>query len=100
VRKIKLVWLGILLVGLFLVAGCSSEVDEEFPPGEDCIAEGGSVPVVQHPPECCEGLELIPPIDSEIVGSAGVCTSSCGNDICEEVTESEYNCAEDCPENI
>ncbi|MBD3208515.1 MAG: hypothetical protein GF370_03610, partial [Candidatus Nealsonbacteria bacterium] len=67
-------------------------VTEELP----CVEQGGSIPVIQYPPECCEGLELIPPRSANIVGSYGICTALCGNGVCNVVTESAYNCPEDC----
>ncbi|MBN1941167.1 MAG: hypothetical protein JW772_03215 [Candidatus Diapherotrites archaeon] len=61
-----------------------------------CKGEGESIPVIANPPECCPGLTLIPPKEEGILGSAGICTSLCGNGNCDIETESSYNCPEDC----
>jgi hypothetical protein len=63
----------------------------------ECVNEGGSIPVIFSPPKCCEGLKLIKPKDKMILGISGICTSKCGNSVCENVTESNYNCPHDCP---
>ncbi|MBN1941185.1 MAG: hypothetical protein JW772_03310 [Candidatus Diapherotrites archaeon] len=65
-------------------------------PLPSCIGEGKSVPVIANPPECCEGLELIPPKEENMVGASGICTAFCGNGVCELETESPYNCSKDC----
>ena len=67
---------------------------EDCPP---CVGEGGTIPVIPNPPECCEGLDLIPPKEPGIVGIMGICTAKCGNGICDRDTESNYNCPSDCP---
>ncbi len=67
---------------------------EDCPP---CVGEGGTIPVIPNPPECCEGLDLIPPKEPGIVGIMGICTAKCGNGICDRETESNYNCPSDCP---
>ena len=90
---------------------CSCEVD-----CVECVAEGGSVPLIAVPPECCEGLMLVPSSDPNIVGSSGtcenisvviVCEDKCGDGICQEVVcqaescpcvETVSTCAEDCVE--
>ena len=61
-----------------------------------CISEGGSIPVIANPPSCCAGLKLIKPISPGLVGSAGICTAHCGDGICNEKIESNYNCPSDC----
>ncbi|MFH1308170.1 MAG: hypothetical protein ABIH72_04930 [archaeon] len=63
--------------------------------GESCVQEGGSIPVIENPPECCEGLDLIPPQQEEWVGISGFCTANCGDGECGEI-ETEYNCPVDC----
>ena len=62
----------------------------------ECKGEGEGIPVVPEPPECCEGLDLIPPWSSDVVGITGICTANCGNGVCDSETETEYNCPEDC----
>lgn len=62
----------------------------------ECKGEGEGIPVVPEPPECCEGLDLIPPKAPDIVGITGICTENCGDGVCDSETESEYNCLEDC----
>ena len=62
-----------------------------------CVPEGGTIPVIPDPPECCPGLELIPPQTPYILGIMGICTAKCGNGICDTETESSYNCPQDCP---
>lgn len=61
-----------------------------------CIGEGGSPPVVPNALSCCEGLALIKPKHPDILGSKGVCTSRCGNRVCDSRTESTNNCPGDC----
>lgn len=61
-----------------------------------CIGEGGSIAVIPNPSQCCTGLGLIPPIEEQMTGSSGICTSKCGNGTCDTATESNYNCSVDC----
>jgi len=61
----------------------------------ECKGEGESIPVIAEPPECCEGLTLMPPADAELVGISGWCTALCGDGECGE-NESNYNCPADC----
>ncbi|MBN1941321.1 MAG: hypothetical protein JW772_04010 [Candidatus Diapherotrites archaeon] len=77
-----------LLIAITLL-GCP-----EPPPA--CAGEGETIPVIANPPQCCEGLELIPPKQANILGSAGICTAKCGNGTCDVATESAYNCPVDC----
>ena len=60
----------------------------------NCYSEGSSIPIVLSA-KCCEGLTQIPPKDPNIIGSS-ICTSKCGNDLCDLETESENNCPNDC----
>jgi hypothetical protein len=60
-----------------------------------CVGEGGTIPVIAEPPECCSGLTLIPPKEQPILGISGYCTAKCGNGTCDEI-ESELNCPADC----
>jgi hypothetical protein len=62
----------------------------------ECVGEGETIPVVAELPECCPGLELIPPKEENWLGISGYCTALCGNGACDEATESSYNCPEDC----
>jgi len=66
----------------------------------ECVEEGDSIPVIPNAPECCEGLELIPPTSPDIIGIMGYCTSNCGDGVCDSNIESDYNCYEDCGVNI
>jgi len=61
-----------------------------------CKGEVEGILVIPNPPECCEGLDLIPPKAPDIVGITGICTANCGNGVCDSETESGYNCPEDC----
>ncbi len=61
-----------------------------------CIEEGQTMPLIANPPDCCEGLELIPPNQEDIVGIAGICTAKCGNGNCDTETENAFNCQLDC----
>ncbi len=63
---------------------------------EKCAEEGETIPVVPNPPKCCNGLVLIPPKASNILGISGICTAKCGNRICDSDTETSYNCPQDC----
>lgn len=65
----------------------------------ECKKEGETIPVIAEPPECCEGLELIPPKE-QLLGISGTCTAKCGNGVCDSETESAYNCSEDCEEAL
>ncbi len=70
--------------------------------GDQCVAEGGSRPVVPNAPECCEGLE---PIDCDAPGEDGTCPETpclgatfcakCGDGTCGS-GENKCNCVEDC----
>jgi hypothetical protein len=86
--------------------GCGDGICDEFEqahpdacPGDcktRCVGQGGSIPVVPSAPSCCAGLMLIGPKDPNILGSKGICTSRCGNGICDPVTETVSNCPKDC----
>jgi len=80
---------------------CDSVLENRCNCPEDCEVkckkEGESIPVIANPPECCEGLTLIPPPYPNLVGSMGICTAKCGNGVCDSKTETRYNCPEDCP---
>ncbi len=66
----------------------------------NCVGEGGSIPVIQNGPKCCAGLTPISPTVSSGTGEclvmigAQVCTK-CGDGIC-GAGENQCNCAEDC----
>ena len=62
----------------------------------ECTGEGEEILLTPESYPCCEGLTLIPSKDPSVVSVAGICTSKCGNGICDEETESEFNCPEDC----
>jgi eight-cysteine-cluster-containing protein len=64
-------------------------------PAVECKGEGETIPVIAEPPECCEGLELIPPKEEMVVGISGYCTALCGDGTCDEI-ETSYNCPVDC----
>jgi len=78
--------------GLEALDGFCRKPGEELP----CRKEGETIPVIASPPECCEGLELIPPKEENILGVMGYCTAKCGNGACDQATESAYNCPQDC----
>ena len=61
-----------------------------------CVEEGGTVPVILHPPPCCLGLELIPPKYPSWFGIYGYCTAFCGDGTCDPEIETGYNCPQDC----
>lgn len=62
----------------------------------ECKQEGETIPVIAQPLECCEGLELIPPKEENILGIFGICTAKCGNGVCDTNIESSLNCPNDC----
>jgi len=61
-----------------------------------CVQEGQAIPVIPKAPSCCDGLKLIKPKEKNIVGISGICTAKCGDGICDNKTESDYNCPKDC----
>lgn len=63
---------------------------------EFCITEGNTIPLVQNPPSCCKGLKTIMPKDNLTLGISGICTNKCGDKVCDNNSESEYNCPQDC----
>lgn len=63
---------------------------------QDCYGEGTLVPNVEGVPQCCAGLELIPPQNDDNSIVSGICTSKCGNGVCNPLLESNYNCPIDC----
>jgi len=77
-----------------------SPVDTQIPTPMECKGEGESVPLIPDPPECCDGLSLILPKSADTVGITGICTAKCGNAICDSETETSYNCAVDCEEEV
>ena len=90
---------------------CSEEVCVNESLSSSCVGEGDSVPVIVNPPECCDGLTLVPPTEP-ILGSAGSCelvetncVDKCGDGNCDEVVcqgegcycaETSDSCAVDC----
>lgn len=73
--------------------------DKCLNPQFKCVEEGEAIPVIFNPPSCCKNLTLIPPREEYLVGISGICTAKCGNGVC-DISESNYNCAKDCNENI
>jgi hypothetical protein len=87
------------------ISSARTEVVVGYRPGvcsqEECIGEGGSVPVVPNAPKCCEGLK---PISCDRPNERGVCRygcvgtvicANCGNGVC-GLGENKCNCPEDC----
>jgi hypothetical protein len=68
----------------------------EVKDSDGCVGEGGTIPVIPNPPECCAGLTLIDRKESSILGISGICTAKCGNGVCDSETESPNNCPADC----
>ncbi|MDO8460097.1 MAG: hypothetical protein Q7S74_03240 [Nanoarchaeota archaeon] len=60
-----------------------------------CIGDGERVGIVPNPSPCCNGLTLIPP-EGQFDVLGGVCTSKCGDGVCDFNTESINNCPQDC----
>lgn len=85
----------LLLVLLIFVSGCD-ECITSTPNQTNCYSEGESVPVISEQLGCCSGLDLIPTRYSGMVSSVGICTAKCGNGVCDEETETQYNCPDDC----
>jgi hypothetical protein len=109
VRELKKKALIGLLLLIVISSGCIGESQQMYVcpsgdkvsnkdlcPTENCVKEGDSIPVIPNAPYCCEGLTHILPKEEFIVGISGICTAKCGNGICDELTESSYNCAQDC----
>ncbi|MBN2066964.1 MAG: hypothetical protein JW744_00670 [Candidatus Diapherotrites archaeon] len=115
----KIAILSILSIALIALLGCVEEgacteeakvcpdgstvgrnpaLNCEFDPCPECVGEGGTIPVIAEPPECCAGLTLIPPKEEMILGISGICTANCGNGACDMETESSFNCPVDCPQ--
>jgi hypothetical protein len=67
-------------------------------PVESCMSEGKTIPMVPDAPKCCEGLTMIPPKQSSMIGISGICTAKCGNGVCDPDSESPANCPADCQE--
>lgn len=92
--------LAVLLISSIISFSAFAIAEEEVNATEvnatACIGEGQSIPVVETQHFCCEGLRQIKPKIEGILGSAGICTANCGNEICNSEVESEYNCPEDC----
>jgi len=80
---------------------CDSKTETEYNCSKDCkietecYKEGETIPVVPDANDCCEGLELIDPME-KVDGIAGICTAKCGNGICNPQTENDFNCPQDC----
>lgn len=89
-----------LLTSVLLIGGYFGyqylNTSKQITSDPNCITEGGTIPVIPNPPNCCPGTTLINPQDPNLVGSHGFCTSKCGNNACDSETESSYNCPSDC----
>ena len=85
-------------------ADCQQRQEEPAPEAPEekpgCVGEGGTIPVIANPPECCAGLTLIDRKESSILGISGICTAKCGNGACDAETESPKNCPADCVEKL
>ena len=92
--KLKHLFVFLSIIGIVLIAGCVSNSNGEQ--AGECTGEGESIPVIASPPSCCAGLTLILSKQAGIMGSAGICTANCGNGVCDEDSESSYNCPVDC----
>ena len=75
---------------------------------QKCVGEEGFIYEGQDV-YCCEGLRLIKTKNSKITSAnylidltspIGICTAKCGNGICDEKTETNYNCPEDCKKSF
>lgn len=90
----------------FICSKCGNGICEKFENScncktdcSPCKKEGESIPVIMNAPICCNGLNLILPKQQFIVGISGICTDKCGNGICDNITENNYNCPIDCKLN-
>ena len=82
-NSIQKAGLGILVLGLCVCGEDTFSQEVRDPLRASCVGEGGSIPVVPNAPSCCEGLSIIRPRDERILGSQGICTSGCGNGVCD-----------------
>ncbi len=91
----------LFLVSLLFISSCyDSNVFRKNDVAEFCVGEGESI-AITHPDyaeDCCEGLVQISNKDPDFSG-AGICTGNCGDGICNEDSESSYNCEIDCELN-
>ncbi len=90
--------IGIILIALLasiVLLGCVQPEQPLATP--ECAKEGESISYIGYgiPVECCSGLEMIPPLATEIDSIIGYCTANCGNGSCDSI-ESETNCPLDC----
>lgn len=102
------------LIAVFLVSGCTetdqgdqktckgegelllySEIISHEEPSEDL--PGAMTIVFDYRPECCPGLEMLEPKEGFNDVYFGICTARCGNGVCDNETENDYNCRQDCP---
>ena len=95
-RSLRCLFVFLSIIGIVLIAGCVSDSGSEQE--SECKGEGESIPVIASPPSCCAGLTLISPKQEMILGISGICTANCGDGVCNESSESSYNCPVDCEE--
>lgn len=78
---------------------CDKDTESEYNCPQDCRPckkEGESVLPSPGSPKCCQGLTMIKSKEYTWSGSFGICTSKCGNGVCDKDTESVFNCPADC----
>ncbi|MEK6818435.1 MAG: hypothetical protein AABY10_00720, partial [Nanoarchaeota archaeon] len=77
-----------------LVCGLDCKFDKShcYKKTDYCLSEGETI---KNGDSCCSGLTQLKP-KSEKENIEGICSSKCGNNICEIGTESYYNCPSDC----
>lgn len=99
------------IMAILLISGCTrtqekvckeegepllySEVISHEEPSEDI--PGAITIVFDYMPECCPGLEMLNPGEGFNDVYFGICTAKCGNGVCDNETENNYNCGDDCP---
>jgi len=96
----KIIYLGIFLLIILLSVGCTTK---NLWVSKKCIGDGNSyVGGVDINPICCSGLKDIDQkgrydANGDLnFGTGRICTSKCGNGICDTETEDPYNCSVDC----
>lgn len=90
--KVKYIFIiGLFIFTLFALSQSVKALEPAVCKGEGVVISQTDVNAV-----CCAGLTMLKPKWALIGSLSGVCSSKCGDGICDPATESNYNCPKDC----
>lgn len=104
--KLPLILIGLgcafLLCIIVVIAGAvfaNKLFDDAHIKGESCKHPGESIHA-NTDEECCADLKLLKPKSADNTDIVGICSNKCGNGTCDDDSETNYNCPEDCKKEV